>query len=41
MAIRGFVVGLMIVRHSGCQSSMTTMAAMKNRRISKAAVWRG
>ena len=38
IAIFGFVVGLMIVRHSGCQSRITTMAVMKNRSISKAAV---
>ncbi len=38
MAIFGLVVGLTTVRHSGCQSRMTTRTAMKNRRISKAAV---
>ena len=38
MAIFGFVVGLITVRHSGCQSRITTSAAMKNLRISNAAV---
>ena len=38
MAILGFVVGLMTVRHSGCQSRITTSTAMKNLRISSAAV---